>query len=72
MKRVFYVHFNRANAKKGLPWTVHYSGKCYPAKHVKITCPIQTLYKGDDAPQPRAVLRGKGELTIYADSIWIS
>ena len=67
--RVFRLHFNRFGAKRHAQdvWTVHVTGACIHAKKVDVRVPVETIYKGDSAPQPRAFLRGKGVVTCHLD-----
>lgn len=69
--RVFWLHFNRFGAKRAAQdvWTVHLSDRCVPAKKVVVNVPLETIYKGDDAPQPRAFLRGRGIINVKRDGI---
>lgn len=62
--RVFWLHFNRFGAKRGSrdAWTVHLSNQCIQTPKVLVKVPIETIYKGDTAPQPRAFLKGKGRV----------
>lgn len=61
-RRVFWLHFNRFAAAKGDPdiWTVFVKGQEQYAKKVYCKVPLETIYRGDSAPQPRAYLKGKG------------
>ena len=65
----FILHFNRFNARKASKdaWTIHLSKKCIFAPKVEVRVPVETIYKGDSAPQPRAFLKGKGIITIKKD-----
>jgi hypothetical protein len=67
--RVFWLHFNRFNAKRASKdaWTVHLSNRCIMTPKVHVKVPIETIYKGDSAPQPRAFLRGKGVVKVKRD-----
>lgn len=62
----FKLHFNRINMQRGNPniWTVHTSKACIPARHVVVQVPIEAIYKGPEAPQPRAFLVGRGQIDI--------
>lgn len=64
--KVFHLHFNRFNARRGSKdaWTVHTGGKCLFARQVNVRVPVVTIYKGDDAPQPRAFLKGVGIVIV--------
>ena len=57
---VITVHFNKQNANRGLPWTVHVKGKCIPASSVKIEVPVETVFKPDKKTNPRAWMRCSG------------
>lgn len=60
--RVFWLHFNRINVQRGCDdiWTVHLSDRCIQVKKVYIHVPLETVYRGATASQPRAYLKGKG------------
>lgn len=64
--RVFWLHFNRFNAKRNAKdvWTVHLSDRCIQTPQVTCNVPIKTVYKGDKATQPRAFFRGEGVIHI--------
>ncbi len=64
--RVFWLHFNRLNVRRGDPdvWTVHRSDRCMQVKKIVVQVPVETVYKGAQAPQPRAFFRGKGVVRI--------
>ncbi len=71
MSYSFFVHFNRNNMQRGNPnvWTVHWKGKCYPAREVEINVPVTTRYV-PNGRQPRATMRGKANrLHINRDGI---
>lgn len=71
--RVFWLHFNRFGAKRGTKdaWTVHLSDRCIQTPKVEVRVPIETIYKGDMAPQPRAFLRGRGIVRAYKGRVVI-
>lgn len=71
--RVFRLHFNRFNAKRTAKdvWTVHLSDRCIQTRQVEVRVPVQTVYKGDSAPQPRAFLRGKGIVRVSRNKVVI-
>ena len=67
--RAFRLHFNRFGAKRYAKdvWTVHVTGACLAASKVDCRVPVETVYLGDEAKQPRAYLRGKGIVTCHKD-----
>lgn len=69
--RAFKLHFNRLGMKRGSPdvWTIQLSRGCLHARHVSVRVPVETIYKGDTAPQPRAYLKGKGILHRKAGGV---
>lgn len=73
MSRVFTCHFNRVHMQRGLPtiWTVHHRGQCIPATKVTINVPVETIYKGTSARQPRAYFKGRGEVTLHGSEVTI-
>jgi hypothetical protein len=56
-KYVAIVHYNRQRAGKGFPWTVHYRGKCIPAKKVHFLVPTESVYKPEKKANPKGWLR---------------
>lgn len=71
--RTFWLHFNRINVQRGNPdvWTVHLSDQCIQAKSVRVYVPLQTVYKGATARQPRAYMKGKGIIRVHKDYVSI-
>jgi hypothetical protein len=66
MKRAFWIHFNRTNAKLGDAdvWTIHQDGYNRHVKAVDVRVPVRTVFRGASASQPRAYLRGIGSVRI--------
>ncbi len=62
--KVVLVHFRKAGAPKGFPWTVHYAGQCIPATTVKFEVPCVTVFKPEKKTNPRAWMRAIGVVTI--------
>lgn len=62
--RVFSLHFNRLGNSRNSPdiWTVHLSDRCIHTRRVEVGVPVETIYKGPNASQPRAYLKGKGRV----------
>ena len=62
----FFYHFNRQGHKRGDPdvWTVHYRGRCTHVRSVQCFVPTRTIFKGDTAAQPRAIVKGIGRVVI--------
>ena len=71
--RVFWLHFNRFNAKRSAKdvWSVHLSDRCLHTRLVECRVPIHTVYKGDKAQQPRAFFKGKGIVRVGRGRITI-
>lgn len=69
----FRLHFNRINMQRRRPtiWTVHTHNLCIPASHVHVNVPLDTEYKGPDAPQPRAFFTGRGIITQKGTEVYI-
>ena len=63
--RVFWLHFNRLNAKRRDKdcWTVHLSDRLIQTRSIVCRVPIYTVYKGATARQPRAYFKGVGIVT---------
>lgn len=72
--RTFWLHFNRINVQRGEPdiWTVHLSDQCIQTKKVICTTPIETVYRGQKAQQPRAYFKGVGIVDVFDDHVVIS
>lgn len=72
--RTFWLHFNRINVQRGNPdiWTVHLSNRCIQTKKVIVKVPLETIYKGDTARQPRAYLKGIGKINVKKGLVVIS
>lgn len=66
MKRAFRIHFNRINMQRGNPnvWTVHTSGKCIQTRHVQCQVPLKSVFN-PDGRQPRAFMKGVGEVDVH-------
>lgn len=64
--RIFWLHFNRLDAKRGDSdvWTIRQHQKDRHVRSVDIRVPVQTIYRGSSASQPRAYLRGFGSVEI--------
>lgn len=64
--RVFWLHFNRINVQRGCDdiWTVHLSDRCIQVRKAIVRVPVETIYKGATARQPRAYLRGTGVVRV--------
>lgn len=70
--RVFHLHFNRFGQKRGEKvWTVHLSDRCIQTKKVICGVPLESVYKGDAAPQPRAYFKGRGTIHMLKDRVEI-
>lgn len=69
--RTVWVHFNRINVQRKDPdiWTVHMSDRCIQIKKVIIKCPLESVYKGPDARQPRAYFKGKAIVEVKRDEV---
>lgn len=72
--RVFWLHFNRLGQKRGQSdiWTIRQGGRNRLASAVQIQVPVQTVYRGDSASQPRAYLRGVGQVKQYGSVVEIT
>jgi hypothetical protein len=62
------VHFNKKNAKDGLPWTVHTSKACIPAAHVLIHIPIESEEKPLNKTNPRYFFVCNGIIELEQDN----
>lgn len=51
------LHYNKVQASKGLPWTLHTSKGCMSASHVNIKVPIETEEKPNNKTNPRYFLK---------------
>lgn len=72
--RVFRLHFNRFNAKRTARdvWTVHMSDRCIQTRLIDCRVPVQSVYKGDKATQPRAFFRGTGVVKVLKGKVVIT
>ncbi len=59
------MHFNKQNAFKGNPWTVHYRGACYIVSEIKCFVPMVSEFKPLKKTNPRAFF------TAYPSKFWI-
>ena len=64
--RVLHLHFNRLNVRKGQAdvWTVHRSDRCMQVRKIITHVPMESIYKGATARQPRAFFRCRGVVRI--------
>lgn len=64
--RVFWIHFNRLNARRGDAdvCTIHLSDRCLQVKKAVCQVSIETIYKGLQAPQPRFYCKGRGVVRV--------
>ena len=64
------VHFNKRNALKGKPWTVHVKGACIPAKEVVFkNIRVDSIFKPEKKTNPRAWFRAIGFVTLNKHGI---
>lgn len=70
--RSFRLHFNRINMQRGSKnvWTVHVSNKCIPSEKVECFVPVTTVFN-PKGKQPRAFLKGLGEVWINKNTVYI-
>lgn len=67
--KVIYIHFNKQRAKSGYAWTVHTSKACIPAKVVRVSRPVETVWKPDKKNNPRAFIKTRGFIKIFKTGI---
>ncbi len=48
------MHFNKQNALKNKPWTIHFRGTCYAVKEIKCNVPMISEFKPNKKSNPRA------------------
>lgn len=72
--RTFWLHFNRINVMRWNDdiWTVHLSDRCIQTKKVVVRVPLETIYKGHTARQPRAYMKGKGIIEVKTGCVTIT
>lgn len=51
------IHYNKPGSRRGLPWTVHYRGKCHLFAEVRISGTAATVHRPDKKTNPRSWLR---------------
>lgn len=56
------LHFNKQQAAKGLPWTLHTSKGCFSASSVTLYCPTWTEEKPKKKSNPRYFLVADGDI----------
>lgn len=56
------LHYNKFQAPKGLPWTLHTSKKCHIASHVIFQVPVETEEKPSNKTNPRYFLKCQGNI----------
>jgi len=72
MTESFWLHFNRFGQKRGEKvWVVYRRGRTVETKKVVCDVPLETVYRGHGARQPRAYLKGRGVVTTYRDRVCI-
>jgi uncharacterized membrane protein len=49
-------------------WSIRAGNRWYRCKTVNIQIPMQTVYRGRQASQPKAYLRGRGRLLVLPGS----
>jgi hypothetical protein len=54
---------DRFDAKDGYVWAIRAGNRWFTAKHVKQQIPMETVFRGRHARQPKAYLRGYGVVT---------
>jgi hypothetical protein len=67
------IHFNRVNMQRGLPnvWTVHTSKRCYQGSRVRVSIPLETVFKAAGR-QPRAYFVGHGRVWQRGGTLVVS
>ena len=65
--RVFWAHVHYLSEPKGRVWAVQTGGKYLIAKAINVLVPVETVFKGPDAKQPKAYLKGKGVVRKHRD-----
>lgn len=71
---LFWLHFNKFDASRfaGDIWTIRqHNRNCY-VKRVVCEVPLVTIYRGHEARQPRAYLKGIGVVRIQQGHAIIS
>lgn len=61
------VCVDRLDAKDGMIWAVRTRGKWFTARQVRIMVPLETVFRGRDAMQPKAYLEGMGVVRAFGD-----
>lgn len=65
---VLWVCFDN-HAADGQVWAVREGNRWHRAAHIDIRLPLTSVYRGPDAPQPRAYFRGEGQMTRQGDTL---
>lgn len=58
--RRFWIHVDHLGNPRGRVWAVQTAGRYLTATAVDCRVPTETVFRGRDASQPRAYLRGVG------------
>lgn len=59
--RAFKLHVNYLTEPRGRVWAVQQGGRWHVARHVDVRgVELATVFRGADARQPKAFLRGRG------------
>lgn len=60
-----------AHQSDGQVWAVREGNQWHRAREIRSTIPLTTVYRGPDAPQPKAYLRGVGVVRRRDDVVYL-
>lgn len=66
------IHYNKRNAKLGLPWTVHTSKACFSASHIHIGTLVESEEQPDKKTNPRYFMVCNGQLKFKGTVAYIT
>lgn len=58
--RVFWLHVHQLQDWRRRVWAIEQGGRYQIATRVTVKVPLETVFRGPDAKQPKAFLRGRG------------
>jgi hypothetical protein len=60
--RVVKLHVHYLSEPRGRVWAIETGKRYLTAREVRVSIPLETVFRGPTARQPKAYLRGKGRV----------